>query len=420
MATVRITKTEVDRLAPAERDCFIWDDRVSGFGVKVTPKGRKVYIFQYRLGGRGSKVRRFTIGRHGAITTEQARGEASRLSLLVSQGVDPQFDKAEKRRQEVELGFELYLERFTEECLKVRWTASWQDAERTIKQHALPRLRSKSLPEITRTDISSVLRPLREMPATEKKAFAVLRKFFNWAVNEGDLITSPMSGMKGPEGAEARDRTLRDWELVLVWRASEQIGYPFGPLFQLLILTGARREEVAALNWSELSKSDCIWSLPATRAKNGRAIEIPLSDRAVSVLDALGDIRDTRDARWPRKGLLFTTTGKTPVSGYSKAKKRLDGIIKKLNDGEALERWTLHDLRRTLATGMQKLGVRFEVTEAILNHVGKSQSGVAGVYQQHDWKPEKADALQEWADRIGVLLSAADDSNVVLLGEARA
>jgi integrase len=124
--------------------------------------------------------------------------------------------------------------------------------------------------------------------------------------------------------------------------------------------------------------------------------------------------------KWPRRGLLFTTTGKTPVSGFSKAKKRLDAAIARLNEGEALEDWTLHDLRRTLATGMQRLGVRFEVTEAILNHVSGSRSGVAGIYQRHDWRPEKQTALQAWSDHIERLMSGADESNVVRLAEARA
>ncbi len=416
----KITKSAVDGLTAGERDQYLWDTKIAGFGLKVTPAGGKGYLFQYRMGGRGAKTRRVTIGKHGTVTADGARTEASRLSLLVSQGIDPQAEKAERKRQSIELAFDGYVERFTEECLKSEWPASWQDAERLLKQYALPALKAKSLPEITRADVTAVLRPLRSMPATEAKVFAVLRRLLNWAVNSGDLEVSPMNAMKGPEGAKARDRVLKDWELLLVWKASKRLGYPFGPLVRLLILTGARREEVAALDWTELTRSGAVWSLPATRAKNGRATEIPLSSGALGLIDELRDKRDTRDNSWPRRGLLFTTTGKTPVSGYSKAKKRLDAAITKLNDGEPLEGWTLHDLRRTLATGMQRLGVRFEVTEAILNHVGKSQSGVAGIYQQHDWGPEKRAALQAWSEHIERLLTGADETNVVQLGEVRA
>lgn len=420
MATARITKSAVDGLPIGERDGFLWDDRLAGFGVKVTPAGRKVYIFQYRMGGRGAKVRRYTIGRHGAITADNARDEATRLALKVAQGVDPQDDKAERQRQKVELAFDGYAERFIEECLKVDWVSSWKEAAQIIRQRVTPSLRSKSLLEVKRRDVSAILRPLRGNPATEKKVFAVMRRLFNWAVNNGDIPVSPMNGMRGPDGAPARDRVLEDWELALVWRASKGLGYPFGPVLRLLIFTGARREEVGGLVWSELSKDAARWSLPSERAKNGNATDVPLSSGAVKEIESLEDVRDKRDDRWPRRGLLFTTTGKTPVSGHSRAKQRIDVLVTKLNGGEALERWTVHDLRRTLATGMQRLGVRFEVTEAILNHKGRSQSGVAGVYQRHDWADEKRAALQAWSDHIERLVTGADETNVVHLGEARA
>ena len=365
-------------------------------------------------------MRRYTIGKHGAFTPDKARDEANRLSLLVSQGQDPQSAKAERQREVVELAFEGYLRRFTDECLKVDWPASWEDAERTLQRYALPVLRSKSLPEIKRRDVSSVLRPLRKMPATEKKVFAILRRLFRWAVNNGDLDVSPMLDMEGPEGAKARDRFLEDWELALVWKASASLGYPFGPLVRLLILTGSRREEAAGLIWQELDKEKSRWSMPAERAKNGNATDIPLSDAAVKVIESLRNEKEIAEDRWPRKGYLFTTTGATPVSGYSKAKRRLDAKVAELNGKQELERWTLHDLRRTLATGMQRLGVRFEVTEAILNHVGQSRAGVAGVYQRHDWGPEKRAALQSWADHIERLATKTDKSNVVQLGKVRA
>jgi integrase len=200
-----------------------------------------------------------------------------------------------------------------------------------------------------------------------------------------------MAGMERPSGPASRDRVLEDWELKLVWQASHKLGSPFGPLVRLLILTGARREEVAGLSWAELREDAAMWHLPAERAKKGNPLDLPLTSLALQELAALKGKGD----KWPRKGLLFSTTGKTPVSGFSKAKARLDAEIAKLNEGEALNAWRLHDLRRTLATGMQRLGVRFEVTEAILNHVSGAKSGVAGVYQRHNWADEKRTAYVE-------------------------
>jgi integrase len=352
----------------------------------------------------------------GAFTPDKARGEAERIAMLVAQGIDPQSQKVERNRQAVELAFTDYLERFERDCLKVHWPASYVDAVATLERFAVPELRNKPLPDITRKDIRAVLAPVRNKPATARKLFAILRRLLNFAIAEDDLKVSPLDGMEAPPVPASRDRVLEDWELALVWRGAEKIGKPFGPMVRLLILTGARREEVAGLRWDELRESEAAWHLPAERAKNGNALDLPLSGLAVA---EVGKMKGKGD-KWPRRGLVFTTTGKTPVSGFSKAKTRLDAEIAKLNDGEGLGHWTMHDLRRTLATGMQRLGIRFEVTEALLNHVSGSRSGVAGIYQRHDWGPEKRAALDAWATHLELILTPADRSNVVQLAEARA
>jgi integrase len=183
---------------------------------------------------------------------------------------------------------------------------------------------------------------------------------------------------------------------------------------------------VAALDWRELHRDAAEWRLPAKRAKNGIAHVIHLSPIAMAEIDRLAD-----GEKWPARGLVFTTTGKTPVSGYSRAKERLDremlAIARKLADeagdeADAIEihPWRVHDLRRTLATGMQRLGVRFEVVEAVLNHVSGSKSGVAGVYQRHHWRSEKRDALNAWGAHLEHLLHATNKSNVISLAERRA
>lgn len=416
MATGRITKTAIDNLHPAERDRFLWDDKLSGFGLKITPKGKKVFLFQYRLGGRGAKVRRYTIGAFGAYTQEAARTEAERLSRMVAEGVDPQSMKKQRQRDAVELAFKSYVEHFDKECLQVTWKGSRDDVRALLDNYAVPVLNDKPLPEIGRRDVRCILDKAAGKVATASKLFAVLRRLFNFAVARDDLPSSPMDGMEPPPVPAARDRWLEDRELKLIWQASGSIGQPFGPLVRLLMLTGARREEVAGLLWGELRQDESLWKLPAERAKNGHAIDIALSSLAVAEVSALaGD-----DHKWPKRGLLFSTTGNTPVSGFSRAKRRLDAKIAELNEDEPLEHWTLHDLRRTLATGMQRLGVRFEVTEAILNHVGGSRSGVAGIYQRHDWALEKRAALEAWSKHVEALLSKMNKKNVVQLSEMRA
>jgi integrase len=281
-------------------------------------------------------------------------------------------------------------------------------------------LADKPLPKIGKSDITAVLDLLpRSKPALKRNVYAVVRRLFRWAVGRGDLERSPLDGFEAPAGVPSRERVLDDEELSLVWRAAGRLTYPFGPMFRLLLLTGQRREEVAGLRWEELNRNAATWTLPAQRAKNGKTHVVPLSIPSVDLLDSVAAAAD-----WPRRGYVFTTTGTTPVSGYSGAKRRLDAAVAELiSEGSETGRqpaapvptWRVHDLRRTLATGLQRLGVRFEVTEAVLNHVSGARGGVAGVYQRHDWADEKRTALNAWAKHIDRVLAASEESNVITL-----
>ena len=203
-----------------------------------------------------------------------------------------------------------------------------------------------------------------------------------------------MENMEPPPPVPLRDRVLSDEELATLWRSLTHVGDLFAPFFKLLILTAQRRNEVAQMDWSELRRTECDWVLPAVRTKNGKAQHVPLSSPAIAVL---GEIAGSSD--WPRRGLVFSTTGNTPISGFSKAKRRLDQeMAEHLSD--RFSPWRTHDIRRTVATGLQRLGVRFEVTEAVLNHVSGSRSGISGVYQRYDWALEKRAALEDWAGHV--------------------
>lgn len=226
MATGRISKTTVDALNAGSKDTFLWDDKLAGFGVKVTPAGKKVYLFQYRIGGRGSPVRRFTIGAHGNLTPDSARKQAEVQSTLAAQGIDPQAEKVTRTRQAVELAFDKYAERFVNDCLKQRWKASHRAAQAHLRLHVTPILKDKPLTDIKRADIRAVLDPLRKQVASASYVFAVLRRLFRWAISEGDLSRSPMEGMEPPPLPNRRDRVLDDIELAAVWRASKHLGYP--------------------------------------------------------------------------------------------------------------------------------------------------------------------------------------------------
>jgi integrase len=180
-----------------------------------------------------------------------------------------------------------------------------------------------------------------------------------------------------------------------------------------LILTGQRREEVAGLVWGELDRNKLLWTLPAARAKNGVAHDIPLSAPVIAILDAVAQQQKPSQGapKWPGSGFVLSATGDKRVTGYSNAKKRLDRLMLEVSatatgDPNPIPAWRYHDLRRTLATGLQRLGVRFEATEAVLNHVGGSRAGVAGVYQRHHWSDEKRAALNAWAEHVVSLVGA--------------
>lgn len=403
MATGRISKRSVDAIQAADRDQYLWDTDLSGFGLKVTRNDTRTYLVQYRMGGRGTPTRRVTIGQHGSPWSPSgAREEAERLLELVRRGIDPQDHKAERQREQVDLAFDRYAQRFLDLYGPKHWSANTlADNKRYVDRYLVPALGRKALPTIGRADVADLFDNLPAGKAgLARNVYALLRKLFAWAVERGDLHRSPVEGFRGPPPVRSRDRVLSDEELALVWEASADLSSPFTEFYRLLISTGQRREEVAGLQWRELDRDAAEWRLPRERSKNDRATIIPLSTLALQVIDDLAG-GDT----WPRKGLALSTTGKTPISGFSKAKVRLDAAMLSLSGGgEEIAPWRIHDLRRTLATGLQRLGVRFEVTEAVLNHVSGARSGVAGVYQRHDWREEKRAALDAWAAHIQALV----------------
>lgn len=428
MATAKVNKRTVDATHPGAKDVFVWDEDLAGFGLKVTPKGAKVFLYQYRLGGRGSKTKRWTIGKFGAPwTPDAARDEAKRLGRLVDQSIDPMVEMKERRRVEATLGFTAYVETFTDGYLKTEWGDSWPQAKRQLEMHVIPHLGDTPMPDIGPDRINPVLDALRKRPALRRNVWAVMSKLFAWADKRDDIALSPMLKMDAPPSVKARKRVLTPDELVAVWRASYTLDDPRGALVRLLMITLQRRSEVAALPWPELSKDHAQWKLPGDRAKNGLDHLIPLSSLAIAELDNVG---------WKRRGLVLPcSTGTTPVSNFSDTKKALDEamlpILQEIADERAdaagedrheieLEPWRLHDLRRTGTTNIQALGFPIEVTERVINHhQGGETAGIRAVYNLYEYLPEKSRALEAWATHLFELINGAPAaSNVVPLAKA--
>ena len=327
MAKGNITKRAVDAIAHSTVTSFLWDREVAGFGLKVTPAGSLKYIFQFRLGGREAKVRRVTIGAHGSWTPDAARKEARRLSQLVAQGVDPAAVEQTRRREATELSFPAYAESFIEEYLKPEWMGGHRVASGILRLHVIPHLKQKSLKQITRSDVALIMQSMAGKVAARRNALTVLRRLFRWAVNRGDLETSPIRDMEPPPAPAARNRVLTSDELKRVWAAASSLDYPFGPFVKLLILTGQRLEEVVKLDWRELTRQEARWTLPAKRAKNGVAHEVPLSSQAIAIIDRLPGVSGENGSQiWPRSGWIFSTRQSKPIAGFSAAKSRLDKL----------------------------------------------------------------------------------------------
>jgi integrase len=275
----------------------------------------------------------------------------------------------------------------------------------------------------------------RGAPIVANRTLAALRRMCGWAVERGLIDASPCEKVRAPAAENSRDRILSDAEIKTTWDAFGAVGWPFGPLAKMLLLTGARRDEVADARWSEIELDKKIWTIAKERSKNGLAHEIPLSDAVVKILKALPRItaseKDDKKAG-KKSDFVFTTTGKTSVSGFSRAKEQFDAVILEALRAEAVERgedademkapahWTLHDLRRTAASGMAGLGIPPHVVEAVLNHKSGTIKGVAAVYNRYSYADEKKAALEAWARKLDAIVSGKPAGNVVDLAQARA
>jgi integrase len=368
------------------------DGLVPGLRLIVYPTGLKSFALFTRVNGRLINHR---IGDATVLSVAPARDNAKRQLALIAGGGDPRAVKkaaAESDAETVEHVARLFIDRHAKPRLR-----TWQEIEWRLNREVLPKWGRRPISSITRRDVIELLDAIvdRGVPVTANRTLTVVRKMFSWAIERSLIETSPFDHVKPPAAEVSRDRVLDDAELALVWQASEALGYPFGTFVQLLVLTGQRREEGAAMRWSELDLTN--WTLPRERTKNAEPHALPVVSGMKALLADL--------PRFEGSDFVFTTNGRTPVSGFSKAKINLDAAIAELNGGKPIPPWRLHDIRRTFATNMAKLGVSLPVVEKLLNHVSGSFGGVAGIYQRHDFADEKRDALERWSRRVLELAS---------------
>ena len=389
--TLTIRTIETFKPGPVRRE--IPDGLIAGLYLVVQPSGGKSWAVRYRRGGRPRKL---TLGSYPAIDLSNARELARKELFAVAEGRDPCQEKKEAKRAATEHGRDLFqtvAAQFVERYAKANTREStWRETERLLRRDVVPAWKDRLVQEIARRDVIELLDKIvdRGSPIMANRTLATVRRMFAWCVERGIVETSPCTSVRAPAHERSRHRVLSDEEIRLVWHASDQIGWPFGPLTKLLILTGQRIGEVSRMRWSEVNFDAAIWTIPRERTKNDIAHEVPLNEQALAVLNSLPKLRGESD-------LVFTTTGSTAVGGFSRAKNRIDtAIVRSLLSEKPLPHWTFHDLRRTVATDMARLGVDLPVIEKVLNHMSGSFAGIVGVYQRHSFADEKRQALEAW------------------------
>jgi len=396
----RLTIRSVETIKPKAVRQEIPDSLLPGLYLIQQPSGAKGWAVRYRHQG---VPRKLTLGSYPALGLQDARKLGAKALRAVAEGRDPGREKIQARAAKadsIDRVVEEFLERHVKRSNRPR-TA--QETERLLRQHVLPRWRGRMVHEVTRRDVLDILDRVVDAgaPIAANRVLAAVRKFFNWCIARDIIAVSPCAGVKPPSQEAARDRTLTDEELRLVWQAADKMGGTFGPLVKLLALTGQRRDEIARMRWEEIK--DRVLVLPAERTKNGQPHEVPLSNAALAVLNSIPRVQGSRF-------VLTTNGGVSPASGYSKNKRRFDALLP-----ADMPSWRLHDLRRSCASGLARLGVNLPVIEKCLNHASGSFAGIVGVYQRHSFADEKRAALEGWGQHIDALTSGKPASKVVRL-----
>lgn len=384
----KLTVRSVEAMKPGEARIEVADAALPGLYLVIQTSGAKSWAYRYRAGG---KPRKLTIGRWPALGLAEAREAAREAVLAVAKGADPAADKLARRAAAVEDRrnhvAELVAEYDKRHLSRLRSGAA---ARAFLTRSAVAAWGERDVQTLGKRDVIELLDAIvdRGSPIAANRTLAHLRAFFGWLRARDVIAVSPADGVRPPVAERSRDRVLDDDEIARLWRACDALGQPFGPLIRLLLLTGQRLREVAEMRDGEINGD--VWVIPAARAKNGEEHSVPLSPEALAVLAGVKRIGVA--------GFIFTTNGAAPVSGFAKAKARLDREM-----GAGVAPFVIHDLRRTMASGMARLGVAPHVIEAALNHRTGTIKGVAAVYNRFKYEQEKRAALEAWGRHVAGL-----------------
>jgi integrase len=384
---------------PEKGQVEVRDKAVPGLRIRVGATG-KTFVLRKTDAGR---YRNITLGRYcERFGLAEARKKARLLLSDIEFNSDPIASLPASRRVHVTPTIRSLWPEYKAAKSHLR---TIREIERVFVRHIIPVFGDRAADKISRGEITRFIDGYASTtPVMARNVLAYFSAFYTWALPRlDDLPGNPCRDAGRPPAPKPRERVLNEREIGALWRVLDGEKKPFGPAIKLLLLTGQRRNEVFDADRREFDLDARLWTIPRERAKNGTTHLVPLSPAAIAIVkDLLAT--EKSDKLLPARG-----NWDASPSGFSKAMARIrDALEVELK--QKVPHWTLHDLRRTMATGLQRQGVRLEVTEAVLNHLSGSRSGIVGVYQRHNYFEEKRAALAAWAREVRRLARAGAPS----------
>ena len=388
---MKLNQKVVDSLElPAGKSAIIfWDDDCPGLGARLQGNARR-WVVRYRVAS-DPKQKQVTLGPMAGMSLRKAREAAVEYTSAAKRGVDrvaAEKAKAAEAQRLVKSRAEGRLAAIVDRYLEHAETHLRPSTFKDLRRYLTVSWSPMHDDVVTELDTRTIIARLEVIasdsgPVAANRARSALSQCMSWAVGRGIIHRNPLIGTRAIAVEKPRERVLSEDEISRLWAETNRLG-DFAMIVRLLLLTAQRREEVAAMRWSELDLDRGLWEIPSARTKNGRPHQVPLSNQAVAMLASLPR-RNGRD--------LVFGTGKGGFSGWGKSKERMDRR-------SGLQDWRLHDLRRTAVTGMAEIGIQPHVIEAVVNHISGHKGGVAGIYNRATYAAEKRDALQRWADHV--------------------
>lgn len=403
---MRLSKNVIDtQLPPRSRRYEVADDKRPGLVLVTLPTGIRTWAIRWFADG---KQYRFTLGRYTTLSVDAARRLATKHLQDIAHGANPQLDRIAERTkralgldkaESVAWAWSQYEESHVDTKLK---PTTARELKRIGRLHILPKIGKHKLSAVSAREVKALVRTVaKTAPVGANRTQAVLSAFYAWAIDELLCATNPCAGLKKvtKEKGRKRKRILSETEIKWLWRACETVGYPWGQMAQIGLLTGARRGEVSGMDGNELDHVKRTWTLPPSRTKNKRGHVIYITDQFRAILKTIPD----------HKGPLMFTSNKRAPSGFSKAKKYIDAEMQKYadKDFETIEPWTIHDLRRSCASHMARLpGVNLATVSLALNHWSEELGGLREIYVQHDQLAATKAAFIAWGERLSEIIKA--------------